>query len=36
MSTVLLTKTVLRRARRWGVRAEHAALRTRASLARAI
>ncbi len=36
MSTLLLTGTVLRRARRWSVRAEHVALRTRVSLARAI
>ena len=36
MSTVLLKNTVLGRARRWSVRAEHVALRTRVSLARAI
>jgi hypothetical protein len=36
MSTALLKGTVLRGARRWSVRAEHAALRARVSLARAI
>lgn len=36
MSRVPLTSTVLRRARRLSRRAEHVALRTRVSLARAI